>query len=63
MKKIGLKPWFSSMNLNVMFGAFDMVADIVNTSSEEDFYNLTLIACYTLRLNIKYIISHHHNSI
>ena len=44
----------SSMNddaiLNVMFGAFDMVADILNTNSEENFY--ILIACYIQRLNI-----------
>ena len=43
----------SSMNddtiLNVMFGAFDMVADILNTNSEEDIYSL--IACYHLILN------------
>ena len=36
--------------LNVMFGAFDMVADILNTNSEENFYSL--IACYIQRLNI-----------
>ena len=44
----------SSMNddaiLNVMFGAFDMVADILNTDSEENFYSL--IVCYIQRLNI-----------
>ena len=36
--------------LNVMFGAFDMVADILNTYTEENFYSL--IACYIQRLNI-----------
>ena len=43
--------------LNVMFGAFDLVADVLSTNSEEDL-NYSLITCYIQRL-IFDLITHH----